>query len=173
MRARNRHTAQVSLFPFLSVLICAMGVLGFMAISFLLVSQAQVPEMNRQAVEFQWVGAPNYVKPVYIRCRKDHLVYYDIFRDADLRVSMQSVLADLQSNREGELTKYLKRLLQMNREIKLSYGTIEYYPLLLIYNDGVLTSEIVIKLVETQFPDLNVGLEPMLPHWDPPYQSES
>jgi hypothetical protein len=41
--------------------------------------------------------------------------------------------------------------------------------LLLVYPEGVLASEMLLEIIN-QIEELNVGLEPMLSHWDIPYQ---
>ena len=40
---------------------------------------------------------------------------------------------------------------------------------MLVYPKGVLASEILMEIIG-QIEDLNVGLEPMLSHWEVPYQ---
>jgi hypothetical protein len=64
-----KHRAQITLFPFLSVLISTMGILAFLAVTFLLVSR---PELSvappRKTVEVRWVGAPSYVRPILVEC---------------------------------------------------------------------------------------------------------
>ena len=68
MRART----PITLFPFLSVLISTMGVLSFLAVTFLLfASQEQMPTEPKQPVDVSWVGAPPYVKPWLVECRSD------------------------------------------------------------------------------------------------------
>lgn len=170
MRRRSKLPL-TSLFPFLSVLICIMGVLAFIAVSLLLLKQTNLPEIDRQVVEFQWVGAPDYVKPVYIRCFQDEIVFYDLFQGKDFRLPFQALLAEIQLN-NGPLSRYLRRVVSENQRIKRSFGSTEHYPLLLIYPDGVITAEILMLLIE-QIDGLNAGLEPMMPYWNIPYQSES
>jgi len=161
----------VSLFPFLSVLICVMGILAFMSITFLLISYNEQPSPTQQTITFQWVGAPAYVKPIFIRCRNNQLIYYDLFQNRDHTLSLNHLLKEIQG-KELQLKKYLVKLSKLNQEIKHSFGTMEYYPLLLVYPSGILASELVTPLIE-QVGGLNVGLEPMLPHWEVPYQSQS
>ena len=63
MRART----QVTLFPFLSVLISTMGVLSFLAVTFLLFAQqSQQEEPKKREVEVSWVGAPPHVRPILV-----------------------------------------------------------------------------------------------------------
>jgi hypothetical protein len=59
--------------------------------------------------------------------------------------------------------------LQLNIRIKKQFGKTEYYPLLLVYPEGVLTSELLMVVIE-KIGGLNFGLEPMLPNWEVPYQ---
>src|SRR5574341_1199411 len=68
-----RQRAAISLFPFLSVLICTMGVLSFLAVMFLLSSSSAgggVPAPE-QPVEVGWIGAPPHVRPLLVECRRD------------------------------------------------------------------------------------------------------
>lgn len=63
----------ISLFPFLSVLICTMGVLSFLAVTFLLMSSSSkaLPKPAEKPVQVRWVGAPDYVRPLLVECRGD------------------------------------------------------------------------------------------------------
>ncbi|MBF0279532.1 MAG: hypothetical protein HQM13_17165 [SAR324 cluster bacterium] len=168
---RARQQAAVSLFPFLSVLLCIMGVLAFMSVSFLLMNQPQLPASEPEIVEFEWVGAPAFVKPVFIRCLKDQIVYYDLFQSKDRSLSFRELIMEIQA-KNGSLTRYFKRVVAENLRIKRSFGSSEHFPLLLIYPDGVLSAEMLMILIE-QIDGLNAGLEPMLPNWEVPYQSQS
>lgn len=67
----------VTLFPFLSVLISTMGVLSFIAVTFLMfVRQEQAPPEPVKPVEVSWVGAPEHVRPLLIECRNDGAVFH-------------------------------------------------------------------------------------------------
>lgn len=67
----------VTLFPFLSVLISAMGVLSFIAVTFLMfVRQEQAPAEPVQTVEVSWTGAPEHVRPLLVECRSDGVVFH-------------------------------------------------------------------------------------------------
>ncbi len=67
-----RRRTPVTLFPFLSVLISTMGVLSFLAVTFLLfVSQEQTPAQPKTEVKVSWVGAPPHVRPLLVECRSD------------------------------------------------------------------------------------------------------
>lgn len=167
---RARQVPTVSLFPFLSVLLCLMGVLAFMSVSFLLLNESNIPEETPQKVDFQWVGAPSYVSPIFIRCFQNGIVYYDIFANRDVQLSFDRLGQELQDG-NGRFIRYIFRLVEENQRIKLAFGTTEYYPLLLVYPDGVLSSELLMMLLP-QISGINVGIEPMLPHWEIPYQSQ-
>ena len=66
----------VPLFPFLSVLLSTMGVLAFLSISFLIISRFTPDEIiEKRQVEFEWIGAPEYVEPIYIKCLGDYIEY--------------------------------------------------------------------------------------------------
>ncbi len=62
----------VSLFPFLSVLLSTMGVLSFLAVTFLMLSrQQEASERKIEPVEVRWVGAPAHVRPMLVECASD------------------------------------------------------------------------------------------------------
>jgi len=167
-----RHVSQsprVTLFPFLSVLLSTMGILAFLSISFLLVvpQDADSPSTPKR-IQFEWVGAPGYVKPIFIRCYADRVEYYNMFENEDYSLSLDELLDQFQGENPKLLT-YLFQLLQLNIRIKKQFGKTEYYPLLLVYPEGVLTSELLMVVIE-KIGGLNFGLEPMLPNWEVPYQ---
>jgi hypothetical protein len=66
--------AQITLFPFLSVLLSTMGILSFLAVTFLLMSRPELSVAPAQKpIEVRWVGAPSYVRPVLVECLKDEV----------------------------------------------------------------------------------------------------
>ena len=167
---RASHTPRVTLFPFLSVLLSTMGVLAFLSISFLLVVPQDADSLSTpKRIKFEWVGAPGYVKPIFIRCYADRIEYYNLFENQDYTIMLEELLDQLQGD-NPELLSYLAQLFQLNTSIKKQFGKTEYYPLLLVYPDGVLTSELLLVVIE-KIGGLNFGLEPMLPIWEVPYQS--
>ena len=166
----NSFSPGVTLFPFLSVLLSTMGVLAFLSISFLLIAQHDSDaSSNPKNIQFQWIGAPASVKPIFIRCYADRVEYYNLFENQDYTLSLEELLDQLQGE-EPELLAYMLKLYQLNSNIKKQFGKTEYYPLLLVYPEGVLTSELLLVLIE-KIGGLNFGLEPMLPNWEVPYQS--
>ena len=164
------HSPRVTLFPFLSVLLSTMGVLAFLSISFLLVVPQDADSLSTpKRIKFEWVGAPGYVKPIFIRCYADRIEYYNLFDNQDYTIKLEELLDQLQGD-NPELLSYLAQLFQLNTSIKKQFGNTEYYPLLLVYPDGVLTSELLLVVIE-KIGGLNFGLEPMMPNWEVPYQS--
>ncbi len=161
---------RVSLFPFLSVLLSTMGVLAFLAISFVITTQEDVQPPRPQPIEFQWVGAPGYVNPIFIRCYADRIEYYDLFRNRERVVRLGHLMQEIK-RKNPELLRYFSEIAVENLRIKRRFGQTEHYPLLLVYPDGILAAEVLMALIE-QVEGLNVGLEPMLPHWEVPYQSQ-
>ncbi len=122
------HVPRVTLFPFLSVLLSTMGVLAFLSISFLLVvpDDAEMPVMPKR-LQFEWVGAPGYVKPIFIRCFKDRVEYYNMFENREYTLSLDQLLDQLQGE-EPEFPAYLVQLAKLNKSIKKQFGNTEYYP---------------------------------------------
>ena len=163
------HVPRVTLFPLLSVLLSTMGVLAFLSISFLLVlpESADDPAKPRN-FQFEWVGAPGYVSPIFIRCFKDRVEYFNLFENRDHIISLDQLLDQLKGEKP-DLLSYLVQLSSLNKSIKKQFGDTEYYPLILVYPDGVLSTELLLVLID-QIEGLNYGLEPMLHHWNVPYQ---
>ena len=163
------HVPRVTLFPFLSVLLSTMGVLAFLSISFLLVIPVNADDPAKpRNFQFEWVGAPAYVSPIFIRCFKDRVEYFNLFENRDHTISLDKLLDQL-DGQKPDLLSYLVRLSSLNKSIKKQFGNTEYYPLILVYPDGVLTTELMMVVID-QIEGLNYGLEPMLPHWNVPYQ---
>ena len=163
------HSPRVTLFPFLSVLLSAMGILAFLSISFLLVVPQDADSLAiPKRVQFEWVGAPGYVKPIFIRCYGNRVEYYNMFQNQDFSLSLDELMDQLQGE-SPELLSYLVQLFQLNVKIKKQFGKTEYYPLLLVYPDGVLTSELLMVVID-KIGGLKYGLEPMLPNWVVPYR---
>ena len=163
------HGPKVSLFPFLSVLLSTMGVLAFLSISFLLVIPENFEDSDKQRhIQFEWVGAPGYVSPIFFRCFKDRVEYFNLFKNIDHTISLKQLLDQLEGEKPN-LLSYLVQVASLNKSIKKQFGNKEYFPLLLVYPEGVLTTELLIVVID-QIEGLNYGLEPMLPHWNVPYQ---
>ena len=159
----------ITLFPFLSVLLSTMGVLAFLSISFLLVipENADNPSKPRN-FKFEWVGAPGYVSPIFISCFKVRVEYFNLFENRNHTISLDELLDQLELETPN-LLSYLVQLASLNKSIKKKFGNTEYYPLILVYPDGVLTTELLLVVID-QIEGLNYGLEPMLPHWNVPYR---
>ena len=114
------------------------------------------------------MGAPGYVSPIFIRCFKDRVEYFNLFENRDHTISLDQLLDQLEGEKP-DLLSYLVQLSSLNKSIKKQFGNTEYYPLILVYPDGVLTTELLLVVID-QIEGLNYGLEPMLPHWKVPYQ---
>lgn len=72
-----KNRTPISIFPFLSVLLSTMGVLSFLAVTFLLFNQTE-PAVQRpeKKIEVRWVGAPPRVRPILIECRKGVIIIH-------------------------------------------------------------------------------------------------
>ena len=146
-----------------------MGVLAFLSISFLLVIPKNADELDKpRNFHFEWVGAPGYVNPIFISCFKDHVEYFNLFENSVHTISLEQLLDQLEGEKP-DLLSYLVQLSSLNKSIKKQFGNTEYYPLILVYPDGVLTTELLMIVID-QIEGLNYGLEPMLPNWTVPYQ---
>ena len=91
-----------------------------------------------------------------------------MFENSDNTISLDQLLEQLEGEKP-DLLSYLVQLSSLNKSIKKQFGNTEYYPLILVYPDGVLTTELLLVVID-QIEGLNYGLEPLLPHWNVPYQ---
>lgn len=67
----------MTLFPFLSVLLSTMGILSFLAVTFLLFTPQDLPpEQPREPMEVQWVGAPEHARPLLVECRENTVRFH-------------------------------------------------------------------------------------------------
>jgi len=103
MRTKSRNTPIVSIFPFLSVLLCTMGVLAFMSISFVLIPTEESSPEKKKTVEFQWVGAPAYVQPVFFHCRENTITFENVFLKTTQEVTIERLLTELQQKKGAVL----------------------------------------------------------------------
>ncbi len=202
MRGRN----PVTLFPFLSVLVSTMGVLSFLAVTFLLfVRQEQAPPIETRPVEVSWVGAPEHVRPLLVECRADRLIFHPRNRGAAKIFTLSSLEREVEIVKEIErrglarlgaspdpyrLWLFMKSAIQAETRLAGSFTRavheqelynlsgegrrrfIQFYPILLVYPEGVRTYEVGTFLVETTT-RLAVGLEPFLNGWELPYREHT
>lgn len=198
---RGRPT--VTLFPFLSVLVSTMGVLSFLAVTFLLfVRQEPTPPVEARPVKVSWIGAPEHVRPLLLECRADRLVFHrggggarqsftlevlegevKIVKEMEDRgisalggspdpyrlwVYMKNAIQE-ESRLDGSFTKAVHALELYNLSGEGRRRFVQFYPILLVYPEGVRTYELASYLVETAT-RLSVGLEPLLEGWELPYR---
>ena len=72
-----KNRTPISIFPFLSVLLSTMGVLSFLAVTFLLFNQTEpAVQRSEKKIEVRWIGAPPHVRPILIECRKGVIVIH-------------------------------------------------------------------------------------------------
>ena len=109
-----KSVPKVTLFPFLSVLLSTMGVLAFLSISFLLVIPENVDDLSKpRKFQFEWVGAPGYVSPIFIRCYKDRVEYFNLFENRDHTISLDQLMDQLEGQKP-DLLSYLVQLASLN-----------------------------------------------------------
>ena len=163
------QTTNVTLFPFLSVLICTMGILAFISITFLLIFPKNNVFTNQsKQIKFEWLGAPADVKPIFFRCYENRIEYYNFFEKIEKTLYLDELLTEIEG-KDPKILKYLLKIVELNIKIRKQFEKTEYYPLLLVYPDGILSSEVIIALIE-RIEGLNFGIEPMLPNMAIPYQ---
>ena len=190
-----------SLFPFLSVQLGAMGVLSFLAAVLALLQTSGAASPRIQA-EIQLVGAPPYVRPLLLECRKEVLWLHaskgipsQRFSVEELRteVNTLNILIERIVQELGPTTSRdqvwltLKRLIPQQpsfqqgfvawlHQLELSNLSgenraerIQQYPILLVRTNGIDTYELASQLLE-QSTRLAIGVEPLPPDWEIPYQ---
>ena len=163
------QTTNVTLFPFLSVLLCTMGTLAFLSISFLLVVPHDSFFMSKsKQIKFEWIGAPANVKPIYFRCYKNRIEYYNLFENKNSTLFLNEFLQQIEG-KNPKILKYLIQLLEFNTNLKKQFRKTEYFPLLLVYPEGVFSSELLMNVIE-KIKGLNFGMEPMLTNMEIPYE---
>ena len=162
----KKNDYNLSLFPFLSVLLSTLGVLAFLSISFLFTIPTE-SSFKEKKIEYKIVGSPNNIEPVIIKCYEKKIEYFDIFENSIKVLSVKKLINQIE-NENSELVQYFFEIVKYNKKIKSNFGEKEYYPLLLIYPKGVYVSDILLNVIE-YLDELNVGLEPMKSNWDVPY----
>jgi len=99
MRRRN----PITLFPFLSVLISAMGVLSLLAVMFILFSRTEpAPTSAPEPVEVRWVGAPAHVRPLLVEVQGDGILYHGRLGQPPRRIPRATLEREVQVLRELE-----------------------------------------------------------------------
>lgn len=132
-----RNRTPISIFPFLSVLLSTLGVLSFLAVTFLLFSHSSAtPQRKAQPVQVQWVGAPPHVRPLLVECRGSDVVLHGApgqplrrFARAELEREMALVRQMVQDGygqlgpapTRSQLWLYLKSAIQNDRRLAGSF----------------------------------------------------
>lgn len=132
-----RNRTPVSIFPFLSVLLSTLGVLSFLAVTFLLFSRAEPdPQPASRPVQVQWVGAPPHVRPLLVESHREELVVHlgkgkgerrFTQRDLERETTLVRALVDAGYGELGpvpsraQLWFYLKAAIQNDRRLKGSF----------------------------------------------------
>ena len=188
----------VSLFPFLSVLVSTMGILSFLAVIFTLLAEQPEPSQQPIEVRWvgapphvrpfliacredeailhdpfgekrRFPRRALEAEADRVRELRDHILPQlgsALNRRRLWQVMRQALPQDHDLRRSLALT--LQRIETSNLSGRARQERREYYPVLLVYPDGLRTCDQVSFLLEhvTRLP---VGLEPMLPHWQLPY----
>lgn len=142
-----------------------MGTLAFIAIT-LSMTRSQPAAQQSKVLEFQWIGAPVEVKPLFVYCQKGAIHYFDIFTGQHQSATLHDLFLELQG-KQFRVLSYFKQVAHYNQQLKHQFKSEEHYPLLLVYADGILASELLMSLIEN-VEDLHVGLEPMRSDWKTP-----
>lgn len=76
MSKRRKRGPALSLFPFLNILLCTIGVLAFVVISLGIISMFTRPEVWNVAMEVEVVGEDHSMRPLYVECHGDMAVVH-------------------------------------------------------------------------------------------------
>ena len=161
-----KKTSPISLFPFVSVLLCMIGALALITVAMPISEQKQKAVKPKQNVKFQWIGAPEYVRPFLIRCFEDSIVFDHILFGTTQKMTLKELLNELQT--PSYFSKYLRQIQMQNLAFQKKENDLEYYPMLLVYPNSAKTVEVLEWFLEKSGIQ-NIGLEPMLKEWKVPY----
>lgn len=151
MARHRREEATVALFPFLSILICMMGILAFIMVSTAMVSAA------RPKVQFEFEGT-HTKRPIFVECHKEG----PIVHPERLQMSLQTMQAV-----GSPFMQLLDRVGQRKNE---------EYILFIIYPDGIACFQRGRNLIQAQnatrglakSQGIELGFEPFLEGWQLP-----
>ena len=136
-RARG-EMASVSLFPFLSILVCLMGVLAFIMVAIVLISTAN-PDI---AIN---MDGQTEKTPVFVECREDHMVL-----PADqLTESLDQASAP---------DSAFQRLIDY-----VAADAANRYVIVFVYPQGITCFQQARSIIENR--KLDIGYEPVLEGW--------
>ena len=142
------------------------GALALITVAMPISEQKSQEVKSQKNVEFQWIGAPEYVKPFLIRCFENAIVFDNILLGTTQKLTMKELLNELQT--PSHFSKYLKQIQIQNLAFQKKEHDIEYYPMLLVYPNSAKTVEVLEWFLEKSGIQ-NIGLEPMLKEWKVPY----
>ena len=162
---RKKNNIPISLFPFVSVLLCIIGVLALITVAMPIAQEKEISQPMQQ-IQFQWVGAPEYVKPFFIRCFKGELIFDNVLLGTTQKITFEELIKEVKT--PSVFFSYLKQIQLQNQAFRQKASDIEYYPMLLVYPESAMTVETLAWFLE-QAGIQNIGLEPMLKEWEVPY----
>lgn len=148
---RQRREATVSLFPFLSILVCLMGVLAFITVAVALLS-ASNPVVELRPVDSAAAGRPGgetAKRPVFVECHGNRLVIHSGERQVPHEVALEAIAA--------ESSRFMELIERLNARREREYVIFAVYP------DGLECFEQGRRLAEER--DIDLGFEPMLAGW--------
>jgi hypothetical protein len=151
---RGNGRPAVSLFPFLSILVCLMGVLAFITVAVALLSAAN-PIVRLSGTDFKngsRARRETTKQPVFIECHGDRLVIHPQGREVPLE------------RMEEESSPFLELIdrLALNRERE--------YVIFAVYPDGIRCFGNGRRMAEQR--EIDLGFEPMLQGWQLRFDSQ-
>jgi len=193
MKLRSPFT----LLPLLSVMVAAMGTLGFLAMTLVPLQARQESDWeNGSGVRVEFAGAPAQAQPVPLECRAEGVTLHEgngaaRFFSLDRLRREVAIVRDLRERSSGQagdgLTGdqewlFFKAVIGRDSRLKSSLTLAlhllemedlkgeaqsrgeKFYPVLLVFPDGVPSYDLVSFLLETTS-RFTVTAEPMLPEW--------
>lgn len=160
MASRTRKSdSAISLFPFLSILICSLGVIVFIVVGICLISFAN-PYISFGLGQSGNKNGKHSETPVYVECHNDTLIILP-----ENNLVSQKLVVPLNSidNKNSEFTQLLNRIKRSkhrNSQNKIQY---ENYFVFAIYPEGVKSFRKARSLGIKD--NIKIGYEPMDKNW--------
>ncbi len=147
MRPSKNRAPAISLFPFLSILVCMMGVLAFMTVAIALLSATNpVVQLTReQRPDSDGSPGKPEKEPVFVECHGNRMVIHPQGQNVPLEDMLVAA---------APFMKLIDRI-EANRERE--------YVIFAVFPDGLSCFQEARSVMEQR--DLDLGFEPMLAGW--------
>lgn len=149
MRRSKLQPAEITLFPFLSILICVIGVLAFVLMGVVVVGM----HGEKKKIEIDISSRDRKKLPVFIDCQYERVIVY----------SEKAKMAEICTDREPEMLDGLVQYLHQSRQSR--------YAVLLVRPNGYSSCRRLRKILEKAH--LEFGYEPVDEGWRLEFKEEA